>query len=73
MRGLRAGIEGNLHAVRAVWPHSAGWTVDAGLAAAEAALDEEDSQAEEMQQLGTNSLQMARHVGKLHFKTWSLG
>ena len=49
--GLRAGIEDNLHPVRAIWPQSAGWTVDAGLNAAEAALtlDEEDGQAEEMQ------------------------
>jgi hypothetical protein len=28
--GLRAGIEGNLHAVRAVWPQSAGWERDGG-------------------------------------------
>jgi len=28
--GLRAGIEGNLHAVRAVWLHSAGWERDGG-------------------------------------------
>ena len=28
--GLRASIEGNLHAVRAAWPQSAGWTVDFG-------------------------------------------
>ena len=26
--GLRSGIEANLHAVRAIWPQSAGWTVD---------------------------------------------
>jgi hypothetical protein len=24
--GLRSGIEANLHAVRAIWPHSAGWS-----------------------------------------------
>jgi len=29
--GLSAGIEGNLHAVRAIWPQSAGWTQDDGL------------------------------------------
>jgi hypothetical protein len=28
--GLRAGIEGNLHAVRAVWPQSAGQACDGG-------------------------------------------
>jgi hypothetical protein len=28
--GLRAGIEGNLHAVHAVWPQSAGWERDGG-------------------------------------------
>jgi hypothetical protein len=28
--GLRAGIEGNLHAVRAIWPQSAGWEHDGG-------------------------------------------
>ncbi len=28
--GLRSGIKGNLHAVRAIWPQSAGWTEDAG-------------------------------------------
>ncbi len=28
--GLRAGIEGNLHAVRAVWPQSAGWECNGG-------------------------------------------
>ena len=26
--GTRAGIEGNLHAVRAIWPQSSGWTID---------------------------------------------
>ena len=26
--GTRAGIEGNLHAVRAIWPESAGWKID---------------------------------------------
>ena len=26
--GLRSGIEANLHAVRAIWPQSAGWTED---------------------------------------------
>jgi hypothetical protein len=26
--GLRSGIEANLHAVRAIWPQSAGWTKD---------------------------------------------
>ena len=26
--GLKSGIEGNLHAVRAIWPHSAGWEYD---------------------------------------------
>ena len=25
--GLRSGIEANLHAVRAIWPQSAGWSV----------------------------------------------
>ena len=28
--GLKAGIEGNLHAVRAIWPQSAGWEQDEG-------------------------------------------
>ena len=28
--GLWAGIEGNLHAVRAIWPQSAGWERDSG-------------------------------------------
>ena len=28
--GLRAGIVGNLHAVQAVWPQSAGWERDGG-------------------------------------------
>ena len=28
--GLEAGIEGNLHAVRAVWPESSGWQYDEG-------------------------------------------
>ena len=28
--GLRAGIEGNLHAVRVVWPQSAGWECNGG-------------------------------------------
>jgi hypothetical protein len=28
--GLRSGIEANLHAVRAIWPQSAGWTADSG-------------------------------------------
>jgi hypothetical protein len=28
--GLRAGIVGNLHAVRAIWPQSAGWERDGG-------------------------------------------
>ena len=28
--GLRASIEGNLHAVRAVWPQSAGWECNGG-------------------------------------------
>ncbi len=28
--GLKAGIEGNLHAVRGIWPESAGWTFDRG-------------------------------------------
>ena len=28
--GLPSGIEGNLHAVRAVWPESAGWNFDEG-------------------------------------------
>ena len=26
--GTRAGIEGNLHTVRAIWPQSSGWTID---------------------------------------------
>ena len=26
--GTRAGIEGNLHAVRAIWPQSSGWKID---------------------------------------------
>ena len=26
--GTRAGIKGNLHAVRAIWPQSSGWTID---------------------------------------------
>ena len=29
--GLRSGIEANLHAVRAIWPQSAGWTEDSGV------------------------------------------
>ena len=29
--GLQSGIEGNLHAMRRVWPQSAGWTKDSGL------------------------------------------
>jgi hypothetical protein len=29
--GLRSGIEANLHAVRAIWPQSAGWTEDLGV------------------------------------------
>jgi hypothetical protein len=28
--GLRAGIEGNLHAVHAIWPQSAGWECNGG-------------------------------------------
>ena len=28
--GLQAGIEGNLHAVRAIWPQSVGWEYDGG-------------------------------------------
>ena len=28
--GLRAGIEGNLHAVRAIWLQSAGWECNGG-------------------------------------------
>jgi hypothetical protein len=28
--GLQAGIEGSLHAVRAIWPEAAGWTHDRG-------------------------------------------
>ncbi len=28
--GLWSGIEANLHAVRAIWPQSAGWTADSG-------------------------------------------
>ena len=28
--GLRAGIEGNMHAVHAIWPQSAGWECDSG-------------------------------------------
>ncbi len=34
--GLQSGIEANLHAVRAIWPQSAGWTED------KAAEEEED-------------------------------
>lgn len=30
--GLQAGIEGNLHAVREVWPESAGWQYNSGTA-----------------------------------------
>ncbi|KAL3826408.1 hypothetical protein ACHAXA_008616 [Cyclostephanos tholiformis] len=30
-KGLRSGIEANLHAVRAIWPLSAGWTKDGAL------------------------------------------
>ena len=41
--GLRAGIEGNLHAVGAVWPQSAGWTHDGGIPSA----TEEDELAED--------------------------
>ena len=26
--GLKSGIDGNLHAVRAIWPHSTGWEYD---------------------------------------------
>jgi hypothetical protein len=29
--GLRSGIEANMHAVRAIWPQSAGWTEDSGV------------------------------------------
>ncbi|KAL7525951.1 hypothetical protein ACHAXR_001236, partial [Thalassiosira sp. AJA248-18] len=29
--GLKSGIEANLHAVRAIWPQSAGWTHDSGV------------------------------------------
>ena len=29
--GLWSGIEANLHAVRAIWPQSAGWTEDSGV------------------------------------------
>jgi len=29
--GLRSGIEANLHAVRGIWPQSAGWTEDLGV------------------------------------------
>jgi hypothetical protein len=28
--GLWSGIEANLHSVQAIWPQSAGWTVDSG-------------------------------------------
>jgi hypothetical protein len=28
--GLRSGIKANLHAVQAIWPQSAGWTMDSG-------------------------------------------
>ena len=49
--GLRTGIESNLHAVRAAWLQSAGWTVDAGIVAAEDAVEAEEDEATEMQQL----------------------
>ena len=29
--GLRSGIKANLHAIRAIWPQSAEWTVDSGV------------------------------------------
>ena len=51
--GLCAWIEGNLHAVRAAWPQSAGWTVDADITAAEYAVEVEEDEAAEMQQLDT--------------------
>jgi hypothetical protein len=43
--GLRAGIEGNLHAVRAVWPQSAGWERDGGEVAAPMPVTEGTSMA----------------------------
>ena len=39
--GLPAGIEGSLHAVRKIWPHSAGWTHDDGVEVLHN-IDEED-------------------------------
>ena len=31
--GLQLGIEGNLHAIRTIWPESAGWAFDPGTTA----------------------------------------
>ena len=40
--GLRSGIQANLHAVQAIWPQLAGWTVDLGVEA-----EEEDDNSQE--------------------------
>ena len=39
--GLCSGIEANLHAVRAIWPQSAGWTEDPGITEVEEEVEEE--------------------------------
>ena len=52
--GLRSGIEANLHAVRAIWPQSMGWTQDAGGDEVDDEAATVDSIAATMQALETN-------------------
>ena len=48
--GLRAGIEGNLYAVGAIWPASAGWKHDGGIPSTGDYEDLEDNDAPQTQQ-----------------------
>ena len=43
--GLRSGIEGNLHAVRGVWPQSAGWTHDGDISGNDSDDESEEEEA----------------------------
>ena len=52
--GLRSGIEANLHAVRAIWPQSAGWTEDSGIVEDEV-VEEEEGVVEEEEETATNT------------------
>ena len=53
--GLRSGIEANLHAVRAIWPQSMGWTKDDGDDTINDGEDAVDSIAATLQALDTNN------------------